>query len=325
MLEDCLKLSIIIPVYNPGDLIKRCLDSILAQFVDYPFEVLLVDDGSTDSSIEIIKSYQNPSFRLFRQKNSGPAVARNKGIYESKGEYISFIDADDYWDPTFIKKMSGFLDVHDECVAVACGQNHLTVSGNLVSPSCINHYCKPFIIENFFETNVLWDHVCTGSMMARSEAVKSIGGQREDLRITEDLEFWSMLSIKGKWGFVPDILFTSDGTDVIQTKEKWLKKMKVRWSNAPTIDVWQKRLLSASPDLEKAESFLKARGVISRNLTYCQLLSGRYTIARIEAKKYGANYTKDQIGKLMNLCKHSLLSWWLLCLLLKIREYYRFH
>ena len=81
-------ISIIIPVYNAAALIRRCLDSILAQKGGYDYEVLLVDDGSTDDSVAIIESYNNPRFKVFRQQNAGPSRARNKGLQEAKGRFL---------------------------------------------------------------------------------------------------------------------------------------------------------------------------------------------------------------------------------------------
>lgn len=87
--------SIIIPVYNAEKYIRRCLDSILRQaFQD--FEVIIVNDGSTDKSLEICLEYQSSKVRIITQKNGGPSSARNRGILEARGEYIRFVDADDY-------------------------------------------------------------------------------------------------------------------------------------------------------------------------------------------------------------------------------------
>lgn len=316
--------SIVIPVYNSGSLIKRCLDSILSQKGNFIYEVLLVDDGSTDNSSEIIEEYHNPCFSLIHQQNAGPAKARNRGIELATGKYIAFIDSDDYWEPMFFDRMIGFLEDHTECIAVACGQMHMTVSGNNIAPACIKKYGSPFVIDDFFAVNTRWDHVCTGSMMARTDDVKLTGGQRSDLRITEDLEFWALLATKGKWGFIPEVLFTSDGTDAILDRNGWLKKMQVRWNNAPTIEDWQKRLIKNSSSLEGSDSFKRARGVISRNLTYCQLLSGRFDIARHEACLYGSYFTKDKIGCLMNLCKFPTCMWNAMSMILRYREYHRF-
>ena len=75
-----MDLSVIIPVYNAIHLLERCLDSIFKQSIHYQYEVILVDDGSTDQSVEMIKARKEPNIVLFQQVNAGPAVARNKGV-----------------------------------------------------------------------------------------------------------------------------------------------------------------------------------------------------------------------------------------------------
>ena len=89
--------SVVIPLYNKADYIRRTLDSILAQTVD-DFEVLVVDDGSTDEGPSIVESYDDPRFRLIRQDNAGPGAARNHGIRQARGLWIAPLDADDFAD-----------------------------------------------------------------------------------------------------------------------------------------------------------------------------------------------------------------------------------
>lgn len=92
-------LSVIIPIYNAENFLRRCLDSILAQGMEeYGYEVIMVNDGSTDNSVQICEEYceRYSHFRLLNQQNSGVSAARNYGIEEAKGIYIVFVDADDY-------------------------------------------------------------------------------------------------------------------------------------------------------------------------------------------------------------------------------------
>lgn len=317
-------ISVIIPVYNASALIRRCIDSILVQKGGYTYEVLLVDDGSTDDSVAVIESYQDERFKVFRQQNAGPSKARNKGLQEAMGKYVCYLDADDYWEDSFFEKTVSFLDTHQECIAVTVGQRHLTVSGEHLAPACLGVYMEPIVLDNFFAFWSAWMHVCTGSIMIRKEYAEKTGGQRVDLRITEDLEFWALLATYGKYGFIPEVLFTSDGTEIISDQKGWLKKMQIRWANAPSIEDWERRIVANLPALEMDESYLIARGRISRNLTYCQLLSGRTALARSEAMRYGAYFTRDAIGKLMNIAKWTPLTWWALCCFLRYREYHRF-
>lgn len=101
-----MKLSVIIPVYNSEKYLKRCLDSIIHQtFSD--FELLLIDDASTDSSFEICQTYaaKEGRIRTIQKQNEGPGAARNLGIKESKGEWLLFIDSDDWVEPNHLQSL----------------------------------------------------------------------------------------------------------------------------------------------------------------------------------------------------------------------------
>lgn len=111
------KISIIVPLYNKAPYVEKALESILAQsFGDW--ECIIVDDGSTDNSAQVVREWigrieeketrnekRETRFHVIHQENSGVSAARNRGIAESKGEYIAFLDADDWWAPTFLEEM----------------------------------------------------------------------------------------------------------------------------------------------------------------------------------------------------------------------------
>ena len=103
-----LSISVVIPCYNGGSFLREMLDSVLAQTY-LPLEVLVVDDGSTDNSAEIAEGYGEP-VRVIRQENQGESVARNRGIDESQGNWIAFIDADDLWEPEKLEKQVRVID-----------------------------------------------------------------------------------------------------------------------------------------------------------------------------------------------------------------------
>ncbi len=99
--------SIIIPVFNAERSLEKCLDSIQSQTYG-DFEVLMIDDGSTDNSFSICESYaeSDPRFRLLHQENSGPSAARNRGLREARGRCICFVDSDDYVLPDYLEKLA---------------------------------------------------------------------------------------------------------------------------------------------------------------------------------------------------------------------------
>lgn len=274
-------ISIIIPVYNSASSIVRCLDSIYNQESKYNIEVIVIDDGSTDSTIDKLTKHPQ-SLNIIRQENKGPAAARNRGIEAATGEYLAFLDADDYWLPGFLDHTVAFLEQHPEAIAVSVGQQHHLPSGQVaIAPAMLTnqHDLKPMVLDDFFAFWAAHNHVCTGSILMRTAVVKQTGGQREDFRITEDLEFWAYLATFGKFGFIPEILFVSDGIKV--TKEKgWWKKNIIRWNTAPTIEVWENRILSNKPSLIHNKGYLMCRGRICRNLSYAMIMSGRRDLAR---------------------------------------------
>lgn len=98
--------SIIVPVYNCEKYMEACIDSILIQSY-YNIEVIIIDDGSTDNTYKIIKEYINKDKRIkyFKQENSGPSVARNRGIEKANGEYLIFIDSDDFIEKIYVEKL----------------------------------------------------------------------------------------------------------------------------------------------------------------------------------------------------------------------------
>jgi hypothetical protein len=110
--------SVIIPLYNKSKYIVRTLDSVLSQaFRD--FEVIVVDDGSTDGSDALVRRYDDSRLRMIQQANAGPAAARNRGLAEANAPYVAFLDADDEWLPGYLERVLGILKDHPECDAVA--------------------------------------------------------------------------------------------------------------------------------------------------------------------------------------------------------------
>ncbi len=108
------KVGIIIPLFNKCKYITRALNSVFAQTYK-DFEVIVVDDGSTDNGPEIIKKYNDSRLYLIQQKNTGPGSARNRGIKETTAPYLTFLDADDEWMPNFLYRYLNALIMNPAC------------------------------------------------------------------------------------------------------------------------------------------------------------------------------------------------------------------
>lgn len=318
------KISVIIPVYNASALIDRCLDSVLSQNGEYELEVICIDDGSTDDSVAIIERRNDSRIKLLRQENAGPASARNRGIEVATGKYLAFIDADDYWLPNFLSATVNFLESNEPCVAVSVAQKHLTTTGEHEAPYQWSTLAPEngCILEDFYSFWSAHNHICTGSILIRTDIAKQSGGQRPDLRICEDLEYWALIASYGKVGYIPQLLFVSDGSKVTQNIG-WVKKNLPRWNSAVPVDVWEKRIVEKDPSIKKNPGYIRARGRIAKNLAYSILLSKRYSLAKSEIKQYGNSYPDDRVAKILRLAARNAFFWVVLSRLLVYREYHR--
>ncbi|MBQ6992723.1 MAG: glycosyltransferase [Clostridia bacterium] len=172
------KISVIIPVYNTEKYLKKCLDSVINQTYQ-DFEIIIVNDGSTDNSDKIIKEYtcKNPEkIKSYKKENGGLSSARNYGLSKATGEYISFIDSDDYIDHNLFNKLKGEMEKNTDLIKFKLttvdidykeiskidgpvfkqryGEeafNSLVFKDELMEPACIYLYKKSLLIENNFK------------------------------------------------------------------------------------------------------------------------------------------------------------------------------
>lgn len=140
------KVSIIIPIYNAENTIEKCISSILKQtYKDY--ELLLIDDGSTDNSLKVIKKYSKyKNIRILNQENHGVAYTRNRGIKEATGDYIMFIDNDDFIDSDYIEKHITTISKENSDIVIS-GYRRINVENKVLHEEKLRDtYWSRFII-----------------------------------------------------------------------------------------------------------------------------------------------------------------------------------
>ncbi len=196
------KVTVLMPVYNGERFLKEAIESILTQtFTD--FEFLIINDGSTDKSIDIIMSYNDPRIRLIHNEENLKLIASlNKGINLAKGKYIARMDCDDISMPSRLEKEVEFLDNNYEYGLVGTWFNVINADGQELYK--VTHPTEDSMIKLFLTVNCPLAH---GSIMGRTELFrKNLYGSEQYFAI-EDYELWTRLAAITKIYNIPEYLF----------------------------------------------------------------------------------------------------------------------
>ena len=195
------RVSVIIPVFNAAPTIADAIESVRAQtFTD--FEILAVDDGSSDGSPEIIRRYGG-AVKFLQQQNRGPSAARNLAIANSSGELFGFLDADDWWKPDFLTKMVGALDAEANAVMAYCDLQLVDSLGKVFPTSLAERSGRAPNLDEMLDR--LWPIVPSGVVIRRT-ALDAVGGFPEPLRAFEDVYLWMLLRELGPFVYVAESL-----------------------------------------------------------------------------------------------------------------------
>lgn len=319
------KVSVIIPTYNAAGFIERCINKVLEQTYKN-IEIIAIDDRSTDETINLLNGYKKQVKVLCNEVNQGPAYSRTRGLNECQGTYVAFLDADDYWGKDFVATTVEFLELHTDAVAVSTAYIGIDLKGHPIQKPLLSKEDSEFygttgnICPDFFEFWSCYFGVLTGTVMMRTAIARETKGQRKELRLTEDLEFWGYLSTFGEWGFIPRPLFTTDPGIMLPSER--LKKMQSRYAFFADLNIndWSNRIDSRINN-EQKKSYKKITNHIKTTIA----IANAYTL------RYSASYRlvmlwKNDLEKGLGgvLCKgHSFgkLIWPGVCIALKIREY----
>ncbi|NHZ86170.1 MAG: glycosyltransferase [Planctomycetia bacterium] len=167
--------SVIIPVFNGERFLKFAIESILTQNYK-PVEIIVVDDGSTDGSAEIAKTFK--TVRYIYQNNNGPSVARNTGIEISKGEFIAFLDSDDIWSPKKLNVQVSYLNKNPE-IGFVFAHRRMKVEKSIANP--------PWYKEHLFDNAC--PVLCASALLARRTVFDKVGGYNPNFRFGENAEW----------------------------------------------------------------------------------------------------------------------------------------
>jgi glycosyltransferase involved in cell wall biosynthesis len=278
-------ISVVIPLYNKEGQIEKTLRTVLLQTYQN-FEIVVVDDGSTDRSVEIVTTMGDKRIRLIHQQNAGVSAARNRGIAEAKGEFVALLDADDEWKRDYLATQMRLVERYPQCDVFATNYEFRNEYGDVV-PTIIRGLLfdgQTGVLSNYFEVASnsnppLW----TSAVMARKSALESVGGFPVGIVSGEDLLTWARLACRYKiaWTRESMAIYFTPTTGITRKESKDLKVTK------DAVGIQLHKLMLEYPDSGLGiyvAFWYKMRGVV--NLKYmnrlaavrCALMSLRYNI-----------------------------------------------
>ena len=194
------KVTVVITTYNSITYLPETLESVLRQtFTD--FEVLLVDDGSTDSTVQWASELVDSRVKLITQENQGVCVARNTGIAHALGEYVAFLDSDDLWEPTKLEKQVRYFEDNPSLGLVHTWLALIDEQGNLTG-RVLTSNAEGDVWEQLVQKNT----VACSSTMVRRCCFEALGGFDSNLRVAEDWDMWIRMAERYQFGLIQEPL-----------------------------------------------------------------------------------------------------------------------
>lgn len=193
MLKNNPTISVVIPLFNKYNSIARSIKSVLRQSYNN-FEILVINDGSTDNSELVVKTFDDHRIKLIEQVNSGVSSARNKGIEHASGDYVAFLDADDYWDEDLLSSFVNDYYSFSNIEFWACGYSFVSSDDQRTACFSVNPIIKNYFIYDYFSASLKDPIVTSSSVIVATNLIKKIRGFPNHEGSGEDLLTWIRLS-----------------------------------------------------------------------------------------------------------------------------------
>lgn len=273
--------SVIIPLYNKAPYVWKTVESVLRQTFD-DYELVIIDNGSNDGSSEIVASFTDPRIRIVRlEENVGVSNARNKGVSLSTAPYITFLDADDWWEPTFLEEMRGLIERHPDAGIYGTGYYIVKNGRKRLAPVGVE--------EGFAEGEINYCAVyaktlcmpLTSITVSMPRAVfDEMEGFKPHLKLGEDFDLWIRIALKRKVVFLnkplsnynQDVDVTYRGTHHLRDpKEHMLWNLGYLESEEKT-----------NPDYKQLIDNLRTYGLLPYLLTKQYRQAARQELAKVD-------------------------------------------
>ena len=276
------KISVIIPNYNYARYLDQAIESVLVQSYEN-IELIVVNNGSTDNSLEVLEKYED-KIRLINQPNLGQSGARNSGLSLSSGEFIAFLDADDFWEPNKLEMQISIMN--DDTQLVYCGITPFKEPGNEKLQSVLPKYkgsCTNFFIDLPGASIVLSGE---STALFSRELLEEVGIFDTELNSTAGWDFFRRCSRLTKFDFVSESLvnYRLHSSNMSNSNTKVILDMRRAYSKLFKDNAWSipmKKQLSISRTLEW--SYLKT---YLRTYDFKSAVSSGFNLLKLISKSY---------------------------------------
>jgi glycosyltransferase involved in cell wall biosynthesis len=223
--------SVVIPTFNREHLIVDALDSVLAQGYR-PLQLVVVDDGSEDNTESVVLKWAEEnagslqsgfSLHYVKQQNQGGNVARNRGIRESRGEYIAFLDSDDCWDAMKLEKQCQLFGKGSDVAAVYCGVRHMDAATGKVTEAPPRDYPRGDLLDEMLVHDVT---APTSTYIVRRDVFSKVGAFDETLQARQDWDMWIRVSAHGDIEALPEALVQFRSHDGPRTASNPMREIR---------------------------------------------------------------------------------------------------
>lgn len=210
-----MSVSIVIPLYNKENHIKNTIEHVLNQTYQ-DFEIVIVNDGSSDNGPEIARSIDDSRIKVYDQVNQGASTARNNGVSLASNELVAFLDADDEWSQGYLEAMMDLYRKYPD--AVAYGSNYEIIENGetivLDFPSITE---KIGLIEDYFKAGKVFTPLWTSAVMVKKSVFEELGGFSTSCKICEDVDLWCKLACRGQIAYVniPLAVYKRDSSNML--------------------------------------------------------------------------------------------------------------
>jgi glycosyltransferase involved in cell wall biosynthesis len=200
--ERFVPVSVIMSVYNAQHYVSEAIESILGQSYEN-FEFIIINDGSTDNSYEIIESYNDNRIKILNQDNIGLAASLNRGLNVARGKYVARMDADDISAQNRLEEQFKYMEYNQDCVAVGSNINIISKEGEY-----LDYQVRPDdsnLLKSVLPFDTPFAH---GSAFIRMCVIKNVGGYKPEMRFSQDVILWLDMKEYGKYGRIQKPLYT---------------------------------------------------------------------------------------------------------------------